>query len=45
MTEAAERRKKEIAADLRKDLKQLEEKFGRFSDSTAAIREDRDRRG
>jgi len=45
LIETVQRRKQEIAADLRQDLKQLEEKFGRFSDSTAAIREDRDRRG
>ena len=45
LIEAAQRRKQEIADDLRADLKQLEDKFGTFSDSTQLIREDRDNRG
>jgi hypothetical protein len=45
LTAAAKRRKKEIAADLRKDLKRLQRKYGTFSDSTLMIREDREDRG
>jgi plasmid stability protein len=45
LTEAARRRKQEIAAELRADLKKLEERYGVFPDSTRLIREDRDSRG
>jgi plasmid stability protein len=45
LLETAQRRKQEIAADLRADLKQLEDKFGTFSDSTPLLREDRNKRG
>jgi plasmid stability protein len=45
LTESALRRKKEIAADLRADLEELEKKYGLFSDSAKLIREDRDARG
>jgi len=45
LLETAQRRKQELAADLREDLKQLAEKFGTFPDSTALIRQDRDARG
>ena len=45
LTEAALRRKKEIAAGLRADLQELESKYGIFSDSAKLIREDRDARG
>lgn len=43
-TSAAQRRKQELAADLRADLNQLQEDFGAFSDSAPLIREDRDAR-
>jgi len=42
LTDAALRRKREIGAELRADLQKLEEKYGRFPDSTALIREQRD---
>jgi len=42
LTNAALRRKRETGAELRADLQKLEEKYGRFSDSTALIREQRD---
>jgi plasmid stability protein len=45
LTDAAQRRKHELAAGLRGDLKQIEEKYGTFSDSAPLIREDRDSRG
>jgi len=45
LTEAALRRKKEIASEMRADLKELEQKYGVFSDSAAIIREMRDTRG
>ena len=45
LTEAAQRRKKEIAALLRANLKALEDKYGIFSDSAPVIREERDTRG
>jgi len=44
LTDAALRRKREIAADLRADLHALEEKHGLFSDSAKIIREMRDTR-
>ena len=44
LTEAAMRRKHEIADELRTDLKQLQDQYGVFSDSTQLIREDRDAR-
>jgi plasmid stability protein len=45
LIEAVQRRKQEIAADLRADLKQLQDKFGTFSDSAPLIRDARDTRG
>jgi plasmid stability protein len=45
LTDAAMRRKKEIAAELRADLQDLEGKYGLFSDSAKIIREMRDTRG
>ena len=45
LTEAALQRKRDISAELRADLEQLEQKYGGFSDSAALIREDRDARG
>jgi len=45
LTDAAFRRKREIAADLRADLHALEEKHGLFSYSARIIREMRDTRG
>lgn len=45
LTETAMRRKQEIAAELRADLKQLEDRYGLFSDSAPLIREDREIRG
>ena len=44
LTEAALRRKREIGVELRADLQELEQKYGRFPDSAAIIREERDRR-
>jgi len=37
--------KKEMAAELRADLQELEDKHGQFSDSAKLIRETRDARG
>jgi plasmid stability protein len=45
LTEAALRRKKEIGAETRADLKELEAVYGVFSDSAKIIRETRDTRG
>jgi plasmid stability protein len=45
LTDAVRQRKKEIAAELRADLKELEDKHGLFSDSTKLIREERERLG
>jgi plasmid stability protein len=45
LAEAALRRKKEIATQLRADLQELEAKYGLFSDSAKIIRETRDARG
>jgi plasmid stability protein len=45
LTDAALRRKREIVSQLRADLKQMEERYGLFSDSAPLIREDRDSRG
>ena len=42
LTDAALRRKRETGAELRADLQKLEEKYGRFPDSSALIREQRD---
>jgi plasmid stability protein len=38
-------RKRVVADRLRANLKEMEEKYGTFSDSAALIREDRDARG
>lgn len=45
LTGTALQRKKAIADKMRADLKQIEEKYGLFSDSAKLIREDRDARG
>jgi plasmid stability protein len=45
LTEAAFQRKKAIAAEMRADLQELEDKYGLFSDSAKIIREMRDTRG
>jgi plasmid stability protein len=45
LTETTMRRKKEIAAELRADLQELEGKYGRFPGSAKIIREMRDMRG
>jgi plasmid stability protein len=45
VTESVLLRKKQIGEELRNDLKELEQKYGLFSDSAALIREDRDARG
>jgi len=45
LTEAALRRKKEIAAEMRADLQELEARYGLFPDSAKLIREMRDSRG
>jgi plasmid stability protein len=45
LTEAALRRKQEVGAELRAELKSLQQKYGVFSDSAKLIREARDRRG
>jgi len=42
LTETAWHRKKEIAAEIRGDLQELEEKYGVFSDSAKIIREMRE---
>jgi len=45
LTEAAMRRKQEVSAELRADLRAFQKKYGLFSDSAELIREDRDARG
>jgi plasmid stability protein len=45
LTEAALQRKKVIAAEMRADLQELEDKYGVFPDSAKIIREMRDTRG
>lgn len=45
LTEAAQERKRAIAAGLRADLDALERQYGTFSDSAAFIRQMRDERG
>jgi hypothetical protein len=45
LTDTARRSKQEIAAELRADLRQIEERYGVFPDSARLIREDRDVRG
>jgi plasmid stability protein len=45
LTDAVLHRKKEIAAEMRADLQELEGKYGLFSDSARIIREMRDSRG
>lgn len=45
LTDAALAKKQAMAAEMRKQLDSLREKYGTFSDSTIAIREDRDVRG
>jgi len=45
LKEIAFERKRMIADQLRANLKELEEKYGTFSDSATLIREDRDARG
>ena len=44
LRDTALRRKQELASELRADLTALEQKYGTFSDSAVAIREDRDAR-
>ena len=44
LTQEVLRRKKAIAAELRADLQELEDKHGLFSDSARIIRDMRDRR-
>jgi hypothetical protein len=45
VTGTAAQRKKEIAAEMLADLKELETKHGLFADSTKIVREIRDTRG
>jgi plasmid stability protein len=45
VTEAALANKRVIADEMRAGLAELRAKYGTFSDSAEAIREDRDRRG
>jgi plasmid stability protein len=45
LTDAVLQRKKQIGAEMRADLQELEDKYGLFSDSAMIIREMRDRRG
>jgi len=45
LKELAMKRKREIADELRANLKDMEAKYGTFSDSAVLIREDRDARG
>jgi plasmid stability protein len=45
LKELAMKRKREIADELRTNLKEMEAKYGTFSDSAVLIREDRDARG
>jgi plasmid stability protein len=45
LTTLAQQRKRAIADQLRAKLKEIEQKYGRFSDSAVLIRDDRDTRG
>ena len=45
LTDAALSRKREIGAEIRRDLESLRQRYGLFADSAPLIREDRDDRG